>query len=72
MLGMGFPLDVWSAKIVHILFFGKESDSPREAITALKEIGEKRWGKCRGYAFVCVLNDLPKISKRIGVDLTQF
>jgi DNA-3-methyladenine glycosylase II len=72
MPGMGFPLDVWSAKIFHILFLGKEPDSPREAITALKEIGEKRWGKWKGYAFVYVLNNLPEISQRIGFDLSQF
>jgi DNA-3-methyladenine glycosylase II len=69
---MGFSLDVWSAKIFHILFFGKEPGNPRESIQTLKEIAEKRWGKWRGYAFVYVLNDLPRLSKRVGVDLTQF
>ena len=70
--GMGFPLDIWSAKIFHVLFFGKEPESPREAIRELKKIAEERWGKWRGHAFVYVLNDLPEISKRIGVDLTRF
>ena len=70
--GMGFPLDVWSAKIFHILFFGKKPENPREAIALLKQTAEKRWGKWKGYSFVYVLNDLPKLSKRIGVDLTQF
>ncbi|MCW4047756.1 MAG: hypothetical protein NWE99_09415 [Candidatus Bathyarchaeota archaeon] len=69
---MGFPLDVWSAKIFHTLFYGKEPENPREAIPALKKAAEERWGSWRGYAFVYVLNDLPKLSKRIGVDLTQF
>jgi DNA-3-methyladenine glycosylase II len=69
---MGFPLDVWSAKIFHILFFGKEPENPREAIPALKKVAEERWGEWKGYAFVYVLNDLPKLSNRIGVDLTQF
>jgi len=69
---IGFPLDVWSAKIFHVLFFGKEPESPREAIKELKKIAEERWGEWRGHAFVYVLNDLPEISKRIGVDLTQF
>ena len=69
---MGFPLDVWSAKIFHVLFFGKEPEQPREAIPALKKVAEKRWGKWRGYAFVYVLNDLPTLSKKVGVDLTQF
>jgi len=69
---MGFPLDVWSAKIFHVLFFGKEPSKPREAIPALKKVAEERWGSWKGYAFVYVLNDLLRLSKRIGVDLTQF
>jgi DNA-3-methyladenine glycosylase II len=72
MPGMGFPLDVWSAKIFHILLLGKEPESPRETILELKKIAEERWGKWRGHAFVYVLNDLPKLSERIGVDLTKF
>jgi hypothetical protein len=70
--GMGFPLDVWSAKIFHILFFGKEPENSRQAIPVLKQAAEERWGKWRGYVFVYVLNDLPELSKRVGVDLTQF
>jgi DNA-3-methyladenine glycosylase II len=70
--GMGFPLDVWSAKIFHILFFGREPENPREAIQVLKKTAEERWGKWRGYAFVYVLNDLPTISEKVGFDLTQF
>jgi 3-methyladenine DNA glycosylase/8-oxoguanine DNA glycosylase len=69
---MGFPLDVWSAKIFSVLFFGKEPEKPREAIPALKRAAEERWGEWRGYAFVYVLNDLPKLSERFGVDLTKF
>ena len=69
---MGFPLDVWSAKIFHVLFFNQEPESPREAIPTIKKIASERWGEWRGYAFVYVLNDLPKISNRVGVDLTKF
>ncbi len=68
----GFPLDVWSAKIFSMLFHNKVPESPRDAIPRLKEIAEKRWGDWRGYAFVYVLNDLPKLSERLGVDLTKF
>jgi DNA-3-methyladenine glycosylase II len=70
--GMGFPIDVWSAKIFHILFFGTKPENPRQAIPILKQTAEKRWGKWQGYTFVYVLNDLSNISKRIDVDLTQF
>ena len=72
MPGAGFPLDNWSAKIFHVLFFGKEPESSRGVIAELKKIAEDRWGKWRGHAFVYVLNDLPKITKRIGIDLTRF
>jgi DNA-3-methyladenine glycosylase II len=69
---MGFPLDVWSAKIFHVLFYGRESENLRDEIPSLKKMAEERWGIWRGYAFVYVLNDLPKLSDRIGVDLTRF
>jgi len=69
---MGFPLDVWSAKIFHILFYGKNPQNPREVIPALKKVAEERWGGWKGYAFVYILNDLPKLSERVGFNLTQF
>ena len=68
----GFPLDVWSAKIFSVLFCGKVPKKPREIIPALKIEAEKRWGNWQGYAFVYVLNDLPKLSKRVGFDFTKF
>jgi DNA-3-methyladenine glycosylase II len=68
----GFPLDVWSAKIFNMLFYGKIPEKPRDVIPSLKEAAEQRWGNWKGYAFVYVLNDLPKISKRVGEDLTKF
>ncbi len=72
MPGMGFPLDVWSAKIFSILFHKKTPSNPREAIPDLKKEAEERWGRWRGYAFVYVLNCLPCLSKQVGVDLTKF
>jgi 3-methyladenine DNA glycosylase/8-oxoguanine DNA glycosylase len=69
---MGFPLDVWSAKIFSVLFHGEKPNDPRDAIPSLKKIAEERWGGWRGLAFVYVLNDLPQLSKRIGVDFTKF
>lgn len=69
---MGFPLDVWSSKIFNFLFFGKAPENPRKAIPLLKQTAEERWGKWKGYAFVYVLNNLPRLSKRVNVDLTQF
>ena len=61
---MGFPLDVWSAKIFSVLFNGKSSQNPRDAIPALKKTAEERWGVWMGHAFIYILNDLPKLSKK--------
>ncbi len=69
---MGFPLDVWSAKIFGVLFHGKKPADPREAIPELKKVAEERWGDWRGLAFVYILNDLPQLSNRVGFDLTKF
>jgi DNA-3-methyladenine glycosylase II len=69
---MGFPLDVWSAKIFSILFGGKKPDNPRDAIPELRKQAEARWDGWMGHAFVYVLNDLPELSKRMGVDFTKF
>jgi 3-methyladenine DNA glycosylase/8-oxoguanine DNA glycosylase len=68
----GFPLDVWSAKIFNVLFYDKIPEKPRNAIPALKVAAEQRCSNWSSYAFVYVLNDLPKLSKRIGIDLTKF
>ncbi len=69
---MGFPLDVWSAKIFNVIFYGEIPQNPREAIPALKVAAQQRWGKWSGYAFVYVLNDLPNLSRKLGFDLTKF
>jgi 3-methyladenine DNA glycosylase/8-oxoguanine DNA glycosylase len=68
---MGVPLDVWSAKIFSILFRGKVPSDSRKSIAELKKTALERWGKWAGYVFVYVLNDLPRISKRIGFDLSS-
>ena len=69
---MGFPLDVWSAKIFSVLFHGQKPSDPRGAIPELREVAEKRWKDWMGHAFVYILNDLPNLSKRVGVDFTKF
>jgi 3-methyladenine DNA glycosylase/8-oxoguanine DNA glycosylase len=69
---MGFPLDVWSAKIFSALLCDEKPQDPREAIPALKKLAEERWGNWRDYAFVYVLNDLPQLSKRLSVDFMKF
>jgi 3-methyladenine DNA glycosylase/8-oxoguanine DNA glycosylase len=68
----GFSVDVWSAKIFSVLLKGVEPDDPRGVIPEIQRIAVERWGQWTGHAFVYVLNDLKKISKRIGVDLTRY
>ncbi len=67
----GFALDVWSAKIFNLLLFGEEPVSPRDIIPKLKEVAEKRWGEWRGYVFTYVLNDIPNLSRRFNLNLTE-
>ena len=45
---MGFPLDVWSAKIFHVLFFGKEPRKPREAIPHTQKGCGRTMGRLEG------------------------
>jgi 3-methyladenine DNA glycosylase/8-oxoguanine DNA glycosylase len=69
---MGFPLDVWSAKIFNVILYGEIPQNPREVIPALKVAAQQRWGEWSGYAFVYVLNDLPNLSRKLGIDLMKF
>ena len=55
----------------------KVDESKKQSITrmlkrALKVAAEQRWGNWRGYAFVYVLKDLPKLSAKLNIDLTNF
>jgi 3-methyladenine DNA glycosylase/8-oxoguanine DNA glycosylase len=68
----GFPLDVWSAKIFSVLFYGKIPKKPREEIPELKLEAERRWGNWKWHVFVYILNDLSNLSARMGIDLTKF
>jgi hypothetical protein len=67
----GFSVDVWSAKIFSILLKGIEPTDPRKVIPEIQKLATERWGKWTGHAFVYILNDLEKISNRIGVNLMK-
>jgi 3-methyladenine DNA glycosylase/8-oxoguanine DNA glycosylase len=68
----GFSVDVWSAKIFSVLLKGVEPEDPRGVIPEIQRLAAERWGQWTGHAFVYILNDLEKISKRIGIDLTKY
>jgi 3-methyladenine DNA glycosylase/8-oxoguanine DNA glycosylase len=66
-----FPVDSWSSRIFHILFFGRRR-LPKDVIGKVREEAERRWGTWKGLAFIYVLNDLQGLSERFGVDFTSF
>jgi 3-methyladenine DNA glycosylase/8-oxoguanine DNA glycosylase len=67
-----FPVDSWSSRIFHTLFFGGNTKLPKDVIGKVREEAERRWGKWKGLAFIYVLNDLEGLSERFGVDFTSF
>ncbi|AKA48302.1 hypothetical protein IX51_03410 [uncultured archaeon] len=65
----GFPIDVWSAEVFGKLFFGKKPENNREAVEKVKAEGMRRWGEWSWMAFFYVVQDLPNLSRKMGVDL---
>jgi len=48
---------------------GKERPNGQERIDKIKAEGIRRWGKWARIAFVYVVHDIPKLSKRVGMEL---
>ena len=65
----GFPIDVWSADIFGKLFYGNESENSRAEIGRIKAEGIRRWGKHAWMAFVYVVHDLKRLSRKLGLSL---
>lgn len=65
----GFPIDVWSAEVFSMLFFGTKPENNRNAVTLVKEEGIRRWGKWAWMAFFYVVQDLPGLSRKLGITL---
>jgi 3-methyladenine DNA glycosylase/8-oxoguanine DNA glycosylase len=65
----GFPIDAWSVDVFGKLFFGEEPINAREAIEKVKEEGIRRWGEFAWLAFFYVAQDLPNLSRQLGVHL---
>ncbi len=65
----GFPIDVWSADIFGKLFYGNETESSRAEIGRIKAEGIRRWGKYAWLAFVYVVHDLERLSRKLVLSL---
>ncbi|MDD1769916.1 MAG: endonuclease III domain-containing protein [Methanomassiliicoccales archaeon] len=65
----GFPIDVWSADVFGLLFFGKEPANGREVIEEIKAEGLRRWDRWSWMAFYYVVQDLGNLSRKLKVQL---
>jgi 3-methyladenine DNA glycosylase/8-oxoguanine DNA glycosylase len=65
----GFPIDVWSADVFGLLFFGKEPTDKDKELQIIKKEGIRRWGKWSWMAFYYVVQDLENLSNHLGVKL---
>jgi DNA-3-methyladenine glycosylase II len=65
----GFPIDVWSADVFGKLFYGKEPEDSRAEIGKIKAEGIRRWGQYAWMAFLYVVHDLKRLSKKLGLSL---
>lgn len=67
----GFPLDVWSSRIFHEIFYGVAPEDPRAVIKQVTQEATRRWGDHAGHVFVYVLNDLPNLSQTYPITRIQ-
>jgi 3-methyladenine DNA glycosylase/8-oxoguanine DNA glycosylase len=65
----GLPIDVWTADIFGVLFYGKTPKDRRAAIPRIKKEGQKRWGRFAWLAFFYVVQDLENLSAKLRLPL---
>jgi 3-methyladenine DNA glycosylase/8-oxoguanine DNA glycosylase len=65
----GFPIDVWSAEVFGMLFFGKALVNNRQAVGEVKRESILRWGEWSWMAFFYIVRDLENLSKKLNVKL---
>ncbi len=65
----GFPIDAWSVEVFAKLFYGKAPARNRDSIDRVKRAGLRRWGRWAWMAFFYVVQDLPRLSEALGVEL---
>lgn len=59
----GFPIDVWSADVFGLLFFGHEPEDKRKAIDLIKNEGVRRWGRWSLMAFLYIAGPRESVSQ---------
>ncbi len=67
----GFPLDVWSSRIFHEIFYGTAPEDSRAVIKQITEEATRRWGEHAGHVFVYVLNDLQNVAENYPITRIQ-
>ena len=65
----GFPIDAWSVEVFSQLFYAKVPARNRDSIEKVKREGLRRWGRWAWLAFFYVVQDLPRLSDALGVEL---
>ncbi len=65
----GFPIDVWSADVFGLLFFGREPTDKNKELQLIKKEGIRRWGKFSWMAFYYVVQDLENLSRHLDIKL---
>jgi 3-methyladenine DNA glycosylase/8-oxoguanine DNA glycosylase len=65
----GFPIDAWTVDVFGRLFFGSEPEEKRKSIGRIKQEGLRRWGKWSWLAFLYVVQDLERLSTKLGYQL---
>ena len=65
----GFPIDAWSVEVFAKLFYGRTPSRNRDAIEKVKRAGLRRWGRWAWMAFFYIAQDLPRLSRSLGVEL---
>ena len=61
MLGRYAPIDAWSVIVMSELLLGRTPAKPREEISKINKLIDRRWGRFSWLAFAYILNDLENL-----------
>jgi 3-methyladenine DNA glycosylase/8-oxoguanine DNA glycosylase len=60
-LGRYAPIDAWSVIVMSELLLGRTPAKPREEISKINKLIDRRWGRFSWLAFAYILNDLENL-----------